>query len=262
MILTIDIGNSTVVFGLFHENGELLFRSALESLHSKTADQWAIDLNGVFQLYGHQPYKVKGAIMSSVVPPVTGTIFHAIFKVTGKEPIIVSPELNSGLSMYNNMKNQLGSDIIANCVAALHKYEGPMLVIDMGTATTVSLIDDKGVYYGIFIIPGMGTMLEALSQRAAQLPFISIDLPDAPPIMGTNTVDAMQGGILYGNAALLDGIIERIEQVYGKIKTVVTTGGNARFVVKYCKYKVQNDQHLLLEGLFQLYKLNGGGDIL
>lgn len=255
MILTIDIGNSTIIFGLFHESGELLFRSALESDRQRTGDQWAIDLNGLFQLNGY-PAHISGAIISSVVPPVTGTMLHAVQKVTGKTPLIVSPALNPNMKIIDNVENQLGSDIIANYTAAVEKYNTPMIMIDMGTATTVSLIGEGGVYQGLFIIPGVGTMLTALSQKAAQLPYISVDVPEAPPIPGMNTVDAMRGGVIYGNAGLIDGVIERIEQKYGSMKTVVATGGNARFIVKYCKKNIINDQHMLLEGLFRLYQLN------
>lgn len=256
MILTVDIGNSTTVFGLFRADGQLLFRSALESDHSRTADQWAIDLSGVFVLYGYRREDISGAILSSVVPPMTGTMLHAVEKVTGKLPLLVSPDLRLNFSMTGNVPNQLGSDIIANCSAALEKYEAPLIVIDMGTATTVSLLSAEQVYQGVFIIPGMGTMLEALSQRAAQLPFISVDQPGAPPVLGLNTQDAMRGGLLYGNAGLLDGVIGRIEAQYGAVKTVVATGGNARFVYQYCQHPIINDQHLLLEGLFYLYQFN------
>lgn len=253
MILAIDIGNSNMTVGLYTPTGELKFRSAVKTDKNTTRDQCALDLLGVFQLYAADIKLVSGAIVSSVVPPMTAAISGAIKMLTGKPPMIVGPGIKTGMNIRSETHNQLGADIVASSVAALHKYPGPIIVIDMGTATTMSVLNGS-TYEGCVIIPGMRIAVEALSQRAAELPHISIEPP--PSILGRNTIDAMRAGVLYGHAAMLDSMIERLEEASKPAETVVMTGSTGGMIRKYCKRDILYDANLLLDGLYFLYQKN------
>jgi type III pantothenate kinase len=252
MILAIDVGNSSTTVGLFASNGQLAFRAALETDKNTTRDQCAVNLLGVFQLYHADIHEVTGAIISSVVPPTTSAYFAAIRLLIGKSPMLVGPGIKTGLNIKAEIHNQLGADIVASSVAALSKYPTPIVLIDMGTATTISLIS-KASYEGCIIIPGVKIALEALSERAAELPHISIEQP--PTLLGRNTIDAMRSGVIYGNAGMVDSMIERLEEAAGPIATVVATGRNGA-VLRYCKHTIHFDADLLMDGLYLLYQKN------
>lgn len=253
MILTVDIGNTNTTIGLFDKNGTLTLRSSLETDKGKTADQCAIDLLGVFHLHSADIGLVDGAIISSVVPPLTATISDAVRLLIGKPPLIVGPGVKTGLNIKSEMHNQLGADIVTSAVAALQKYSSPLIVIDMGTATTMTVLIDA-TCEGCVIIPGVHISLEALSERAAELPHISIEQPVS--IIGRNTIEAMRSGIVYGNAGMLDSMIERLEEATAPAATVVATGGNASKILRYCKHEIIYDPDLLLTGLYLLYQKN------
>ena len=174
MILAVDVGNSTTTVGLFDETGKLTFRATLETSRSKTRDQCAIDLLGVFGLYGADIRAVDGSILSSVVPPLTAIFTDAITRLTGKTPMVVGPGIKTGLNIKAEIHNQLGSDIVASAVAAIAAYPSPIVMVDMGTATSLSLIVGS-VYEGCSIMPGLALALDALSERAAALPPISLE---------------------------------------------------------------------------------------
>ena len=253
MILAIDIGNSNMTIGLYTAQGEQRFRSALKTDKNTTRDQCAVDLLDVFRLYNAEIKQVTGSIVSSVVPPMTAPIMGAIKLLTGKAPMIVGPGIKTGINILAEIHNQLGADIVASSVAALNKYPAPLIVIDMGTATTMSVLSGT-TYLGCVIIPGVRIAVEALSQCAAELPHISIEPP--PSILGRNTIDAMRSGVLYGNAAMLDNMIERLEEASQPAATVVMTGGNGHMIRKYCKRDIIYDANLLMDGLFLLYQKN------
>ncbi|MEG2000006.1 MAG: type III pantothenate kinase, partial [Evtepia sp.] len=218
-----------------------------------TKDQCALDLLGVFRLYGADIKKVSGAIVSSVVPPLTAAISDAIAMLIGKAPLIVGPGLKTGMNIRSETHNQLGADIVASSVAALQKYPEPLIVIDMGTATTMSVLIGS-TYEGCVIIPGMRIAVEALSQRAAELPHISIEVP--PSILGRNTIDAMRSGAFYGHVAMLDSMIVRLETASKPAATVVMTGKNAVNIWKYCEHTIKYDPNLRMDGLYLLYQKN------
>lgn len=253
MILTIDIGNSTITAGVFRD-GELTFRASLETATGKTADRYAIDLLGMFQLYGSDVRQVEGSIISSVVPPVTGNMISAILRLTGKQPVVVGPGIKTGLNIRGEAHDQLGSDIVANCVAAMAKYPTPSIVIDMGTATTMTLINGS-TFEGCTLMPGARIALDALFSQTAQLPNISLESPKVN-VLARNTVDAMRSGILHGHASMVDGMIRRITEAYFPVASVVATGGNASFVLQYCEENITYDANLLLDGLYLLYQKN------
>jgi len=253
MILAIDVGNSNMMVGLFNGEGILQFCATVKTVKDSTRDQCAIDLLNIFRLYDADIKEVSGTIMSSVVPPMTKNLTRAIKFLTGKLPLIVGSGIKTGMNIIAEAHGQLGADIVASSVAALHKYPSPMILIDMGTATTMSVLKGN-TYEGCVIIPGLRIGVEALSQRAAELPHISIEPPAS--ILGRNTIDAMRSGVVYGHAAMLDSMISRLEEASQPANTVIMTGENGAVVRKYCKRDIIYDANLLMDGLYLLYQKN------
>ena len=253
MILTTDIGNTTMTIGLYDDGGTLEFRGSIKTDKNKTRDQIAIDYLDMFRLNGGDIHQVTGAIVSSVVPPMTAAAAAAIRRLAGVEPMIVGPGLKTGMNILSEIHSQLGSDIVASSVAALQKYPAPIIVIDMGTATTLSYLG-KNTYEGCVIIPGVRIAVEALSGRAAELPHISIE--DPPSVMARSTIDAMRAGVVYGNAGMIDAMIQRMEEAAKPAATVVMTGGNAELIRKHCRRDIVYDENLLIDGLYYLYQKN------
>ncbi len=253
MILAVDVGNSHMSVGLFNREGKLQFFSALKTVIDSTRDQCAIDLLNVFRLYHTDISVVSGTIISSVVPPLTINLTRAVKLITGKAPMIVGSGIKTGMNILSESHGQLGADIVASSVAALYKYKSPLILIDMGTATTMSYLRGN-TYEGCVIIPGIRIGAEALSQRAAELPHISIEKPAS--ILGRNTIDAMQSGVVYGHASMLDEMITRLEEAAQPVETIVMTGENGAYLAKYCKHDIIYDANLLMDGLYYLYEKN------
>ncbi len=253
MILAVDIGNTNIVIGAI-EKKEIRFISRLETNHNRLEDEYATYILGVLELYGLSKNDFDGAIISSVVPPLSAVLSHAVIKLIGKTPLLLSAGLKTGLNIRTNNPSQLGSDIVADNVAALDVYGGPVIVIDMGTATTISASSADNAFLGCAIIPGVTTSLNALTQKAALLQEISYDAPTH--VLGTNTADSMRSGLIYGNASLVDGMIERFIEELGEPAHVIATGGLARHIVPYCKSDIIYDPNLLLTGLYLIYMKN------
>jgi type III pantothenate kinase len=175
-------------------------------------------------------------------------------RLTGKQPIVVGPGIKTGLNIRGEAHEQLGSDIVADCVAAIAKYPTPAIVIDMGTATTMTLINGT-TFEGCTLMPGARIALDALFAQTAQLPNVSLDSTKVG-VLARNTVDAMRSGVLHGHASMVDGMIERITEEYMPVESVVATGGNAPFVLQYCGKNITYDASLLLDGLYLLYRKN------
>lgn len=256
MILTADIGNSTTTLALFEEGGALALRSTYSTDPHATGDQFAIQLFSLFQLHQVEPAQIKGGIIASVVPPVTAALARAVERLTGKPPLIVGTGIRTGLDIRSDMHAQLGADIVAYCVGAIERFDrcpSPVIVVDFGTAITFSVLRGN-VYEGCVIAPGVRVGLEALSRQAAELPHISLNRPAV--LLGHNTVDAMQSGVIYGNASLVDGMLTRIDEELGHTAAVIATGSYAGEVVPYCHHTIEQDPDLLLKGLFLLYQKN------
>lgn len=251
MVLAIDVGNSTTTVGLFEPDGTLRFRSTLSTRKGITRDQCAIDLSQIFRLYGASVDAVTGSIISSVVPPVTAAICGAVEFLTGKAPMLMGPGIKTGLNIRSDIHTQMGTDIVASAVAAIAKYPGPIILVDMGTAIAMSVLVGN-TYEGCVLLPGVTVALEALSDQAAELPHISIEPPTS--ILGRNTVDAMRAGVVYGNASMLDGMIERLEEAAGKAATIVATGSAGAEILPHCKHSIIYDADLQLNGLYLIYK--------
>lgn len=255
MLLAVDIGNSTTDVGLFDEQKNLRFLASLDTDRRKTADQISVDLMNLFTLY-HCDFKdVTGSIICSVVPSMDGVMEKALTQLLGQAPVLVGPSIKTGLNFRVTWERQVGADIIADVVAALEKFPPPIICIDMGTATTINVISERGVYEGGLFLPGVHVALESLCHRAALLPDISLRAPKG--LIGKESEECMLSGIVYGNAAMLDGLIDRIrEMFYGQEVHVVATGGNAPMIVRYCRNSIVYDQNLLMDGLWSIYHRN------
>ena len=254
MLLAIDVGNTNIVLGVFEKSGKLLFSSRLVTDSATTEDQYAIDFRDILRLYKAEELEITGSILSSVSPPMTTILSRAVERLFGCPPLIVGPGIKTGLPIAIDNPAQLGSDMVVTATAASAKYQKPAIVIDMGTATTISYVNKDGVYCGCAILAGVRTALTALTSHTAQLTSIAIEAPSS--VIGKNTVDAMQAGVVYGTASMLDGMIDRIESENGPVATVVATGGMAREVVPLCRKQITFDPDLLMNGLYLLYKKN------
>ena len=231
MILAIDIGNTNIVVGgISGENIDFMARLATDKV--KTKDEYGINILSLLQLYHIDRKNIEGCIISSVVPPVLDQIKRAVELATGHKPMIVGPGIKTGLNILMDDPAAVGSDRIVSSVAALSMFKPPILIIDMGTATTIDTIDKKGRYIGGCIMPGVNISLQALTAGTAQLPGISLENPKSA--IGKNTVDCMRSGIIYGTASMIEGYVSRIEKELGEKTNVVVTGGLGRQICRYC----------------------------
>lgn len=253
MILSIDIGNSHIFIGLMAQR-QVLYSMRCETNQNRTADEYAFYLLNFCHLYGVKPERIEGAILSSVVPKLRPTFSQAVAKAFQLELKIVGPGLKTGLDIRIEQPSELGSDLVVDAVAALDLFKPPLLVIDMGTATTCSYIDAERRYQGGMILPGLALSLEALTSKASLLKKVELKAPKH--LVGKNTVECLQSGALYGQAALIDGLIDRFKREVSPELTVVTTGGLASEVVPYCHHEIQLEPELLLYGLSLLYERN------
>ena len=253
MILAIDIGNTNIVIGCI-DDGDILFVERLSTNQTQTVLEYAISFKNVLEIYQIDAKEIEGAIISSVVPPITNVIRDSIHKITDAEVLIVGPGVKTGLNILMDNPKTLGSDLVVNAVAGISEYPVPLILIDLGTATTISVIDNKKNYIGGMILPGVRTSLDALTARAAQLSGIDLEAPKR--VIGKNTIECMKSGIVYSNAALIDGVILRMEEELGEKATVIATGGLAKCIVPYCKEEVILNDDLLLKGLLRVYLKN------
>ena len=208
----------------------------------------------MIEAFGHSISEIDDCIISSVVPPVFNSVKTGVIKVIGKQPMVVGPGLKTGLNIHMDVPSQVGSDRIVIAVAALAEYSAPLILMDLGTATTIEVVEPDNVYMGGIIFPGVRVSLDALTSRTAQLPGISLDQPKN--VIGKNTVDCMRSGMMYGTAAMLDGLIDRIEEELGHSSTLIATGGLAQFITPLCKHQIILEKNLLLKGLNLIYKKN------
>lgn len=253
MLLAIDIGNTNITLGLFEEDLlKLTARLATDS--RKTADEYAIDIKDVLSLHGEDVCEIEDCIISSVVPAVGSAISSAVALLCHTVPLMLGPGVKTGLNIKIDNPAQLGADLAAGAVGALNEYTMPCIIIDMGTATTISVLDRNGAFLGGTIGAGVRMTLNALAEGTAALPAIGISSPKS--VIGRNTVDCMQSGIVLGTAAMLDGIIDRIEEELGEMATVVATGGLSKEIITYCKNDIIYNENLLLDGLRLIYEKN------
>jgi type III pantothenate kinase len=253
MLLAIDIGNTNILIGGLKDD-QIMFKARIATDRTRTSDQYGVEIKNMIEALGFRIDQISDCIIASVVPPVFNSVCTGVIKIIGKKPMVVGPGLKTGLNIHVDVPSQVGSDRIVIAVAALAEYKAPLILIDMGTATTIEVVEPENVYMGGVIFPGVRVALDALTSRAAQLPGISLDQPRQ--VIGKNTVDCMRSGTMYGNAAMIDGLIDRIEEELGHSSTIIATGGLARFITPLCKREIIVEKDLLLKGLNILYKKN------
>ncbi len=253
MILVADIGNTNIVLGGF-DGDSLNFVVRIATNPKKTEDEYASKIRSILHMHNVMSEDVEGAIISSVVPPLNPIIKKALKLVYNVEPLMVEPGIKTGINLKCDDPSSVGADLICACVAANHLYGSPCLVIDMGTATKILLIDDSGAFSGASIIPGVAMGLISLSSGTAQLPQVNLEAPKT--VAGKNTIDCMKSGVVYGNASMIDGMINRFFKEYGKDIPVYATGGLSSTIIPHCEHDIIIDDNLLLKGLNVIYNKN------
>lgn len=253
MILAVDIGNSNIVMGCF-EDEKILFIERLSTNLQATTLEYTIMIKNILELNGFNDCSFQGGIISSVVPSVTLAVKAAMERLTDHRVMVVGPGIKTGLKILLDNPAQLGSDRVADAVAAINNYPVPIIIVDMGTATTISVIDHDKNFLGGMILPGLRASLDSLTNRTSQLPNISLVPPKK--IIGSNTIDCMKSGVINGTASSIDGIIDRIEDELGEKCTVISTGGVSQTIIPFCKKDIILDDQLLLKGLMIIYNKN------
>lgn len=255
MVLAIDIGNTNIVLGGY-ERGALRFCTRLATEKHWESAQYALELSGILRLYQVSESAVEGAILSSVVPQITGTLAHALRLFAHVEPLILSQDLPTGVRVNIYEPSELGADLLAGAIAAKELYPLPAVVIDMGTATKLTAVDAEGTVQGVSIMPGLFISLNALVSGASQLFGVAANTPARA--IGKNTVESMQSGVIFGAAGMIDGLIDRFEAELGSVKTLVATGGAAGLVVPSCRHRIELAPTLILDGLYAVYRRAAG----
>lgn len=250
MILLIDVGNTNVTIGAC-ENDKIIASWRMTTNKDQTSDEIGVTLRNFFTYNGIDIKKIKGTIISSVVPPIMYSLTHAVRKYIGTEPIVVKSTSKMGLTVKYDNPKEVGADRLVNAVAAIKKYPLPLIIVDFGTATTFCAINQDREYLGGVILPGVKISLNALVEKTAKLPRIEIAKPEK--IIGTSTVESMQSGMYYGYAGSVDNIVTKMKKELGDNVTVIATGGLARMISKEAKTIDTIDSGLTLEGLKIIY---------
>lgn len=253
MLLAIDIGNTNITLGAYNSN-YLNFTARLATDTRKTDDQYAVEIKQLLSLYDIETEDIEDCIISSVVPQVGKSISRAVSKLCQIVPLIIGPGVKTGLNIKIDNPAQLGADLVAGAVGAIDAYKMPCVIIDMGTASTISVLDKNGAFLGGIIAAGVRLTLKALTKNTALLSSIPIEAPKS--VIGTNTTESMQAGLVLGSASMIDGLLEKITCELGEVPTVVATGGLSKEVIAHCKTNIIYNENLLLEGLRVIYEKN------
>lgn len=253
MILTLDIGNTNITLATF-DGDTLTFASRISTMPESTSDELALRLVGILELYGISRASITGVAVASVVPQLNDAVCAAVRFAFGADALVVGPGIKSGIGIHCDMPSSVGADIIASVVAVHGLYGSPALIVDLGTATKLTVVDSKGAFIGTSIAPGVRMGLWALAERTAQLPSIGLSRPES--VIAKNTADCMRSGVLYGHAAMVDGMIDRICEEYGRRLDTYATGGMAGTVIPLCTHTVTLDEYLVPKGLNILYHRN------
>lgn len=255
MILAVDIGNTQTKVGVF-AGDDLVLSERISTNAEKTETEYAIQISYILETAKAPAADIEGAVLSSVVPPVNHDFSKAVKRVTGQTPIIVGPGVRTGMKIKIDDPATLGADMVVAAVGARSEHEGPMIIIDMGTATTYSYLDGKGDFIGAVIMPGVEASMESLVANAALLPKIGFHAPDK--VIGTDTIGSMQSGMIFGEAARMDGMIAKIRAEAGCEAPVIATGGLAKVILPHCQTEIAYDDQLVLKGLREIYQMNQG----
>ena len=253
MLLTMDVENTCITLGCF-DGDKLCFSAGISAVRSKTAEEYAIAIRDVLDLYRVDLEQVEASVLSSVVPGLTGVVRSALSLLLGVEPVVVGPGVKTGLNIRMDHPASVGTDLVALLVAAIGEYPLPLVVVNLGTATTLLAADRKGSYVGSVIAPGPITAMDALAETCDQLPVVALEAPGA--FLGKNTVDSMKAGAVYGMASMLDGMVDRAEEQLGEACSVIITGAYAAEIAPYCRREMTMDPHLGMKGLRRIYEKN------
>ena len=253
MLLTVDVGNTNIVFTFFDDR-KLIFESRINTDKARMADQYAITMMDILKLRGVSKTDVKGAIISSVVPPVTAQVKAAVEDLFGTQALLIGPGIKTGLNIKIDDPSSLGGDLACGAVAAKELYKTPCIVIDMGTIIKVMAMDASGALIGGTLSPGVRLGFEAMAEGTAALPLVGSERIDS--VISTNTADCIRSGVLNGIGCMLDGLIRRFEREMGSPCTVVATGGNAATIKPYCEREFEVNPHLVSQGLRIIYNKN------
>lgn len=255
MILAIDAGNTNIVFGTI-ENGEIGTVARIHTERDYTPEEYGIKIKSLLDYSGVDPHAFEGAILSSVVPPVTETLRAAVNRLTGLDCLVVGPGIRTGMNVRIDDPTTLAADLVVGSVAAIAYYGVPAIVLELGTATSMVVVDAKNCYRGGVFMPGVRLGLQALTAGTSLLPDIALTAP--AKVIGTNTADAMRSGAVYATASMIDGMIDRMEAELGYSCAVIGTGDYARSILPNCRHTILLDETLLLKGLWTLYRKNRG----
>ena len=250
MLLTIDIGNTNITLGAYRDE-KILFVSRMFTARNKTSDEFAAELLNIFKLYEVGATEFSKVVMSCVVPEIEDSVIRAVKMITGKKPAIVGAENHGSFKIDILPVSAVGADLICAAVAAKAKYPLPCLVADLGTATKIIVVDRDGKFVGCTISPGVKISMDALAAKASLLPSVSFKAPEKA--VGANTAECIQSGVVFGTAAMLDGLIRRISNELSlKNATVVATGGYSRGIIPCCETEIIYDENLILDGLLEI----------
>jgi type III pantothenate kinase len=253
MLLAIDVGNTETVVGVFRDE-ELAWRWRMATVPDRTADELALLFGGFLQQQDLSfDRNVTGVVLSSVVPSATQAIREMVRRYFRFPPVVVEPGVKTGVPVLTDNPKEVGADRIVNALAAFTRYGGPCVVVDFGTATTFDCVSERGEYVGGAIAPGLQIAARALFEHTARLPLVEMVAPQAA--IGKNTVESVQSGLIFGYAALIDGMIERIAKELGQ-PTVIATGGLAPVVIEECRTVDHHEPWLTLEGLRLVFEKN------
>ncbi len=255
MILTFNVGNTNIAVGGYSPDGKMLFKSEISTQSTLTKDEYAIKFMDILKLYSCDLNEITGAAISNVVTPLSSVIKGAVKKLTNGKIIVVGAGIKTGVNIKTDDPAVLGADLVCSAAGALAKYNPPCIIIELGTAIVISAIDKNRLFIGTSIIPGMKISLKALSSACAQLPDVAMSF-DKGNVIGTNTAESMQSGIIIGTAAMLDGMILRFKEIIGEDAMVIATGEQAEIAISHCRENIIFDETLVLDGLYLLYKKN------
>jgi len=247
MLLLFDVGNSNISFAVY-DNNDLKDKWRIKTDTNKTADEYSIILNNLIS-----KYMIHGIVIASVVPIITNLLNTYCTKYLEIKPLIIEPGVKTGLDIRLNNPKEIGADLVSAAVGAMKKYPQPCIIFDMGTATTITLLDNN-TFHGGAVLPGIETSLFGLVTKTALLPHIDIKAPKR--VIEKETVACMQSGIVFGTASAIDGMIDRIENEYNAKCYVVATGGLAKYIIPHCTHQIKLDRYLIYDGLIEIYNKN------
>lgn len=253
MIIAIDVGNTNIVVGCIDDRG-IIFEECLSAIRHRTEMEYAISFKSILELHGLSAEQIEGGIISSVAPELTDVLRGSLRKFSIENVKVVGPGVKTGMNIVIDNPGQLGSDLLVDAVAAASEYPLPVIIVDLGTATTFCVVNEKKQYIGGVVLPGVRTGLDSLVSRTSLLPQIALEAPKH--VIGKNTIEAMKSGVVFGNAAAIDNMIFRIEKELGVSCHAVATGALADSVVPHCERRIPIDKDLLLKGLKIIYDKN------